>query len=360
VTAYYGETYTDHGKLQALFEYASMLGELVDCEAVSMPTYDWAAAAATSISMAARITGRHTALIPASTSPERRSVIEGYCGPWIGLEQIPFEQATGLLDLDALRGALSANTACVYVETPGYLGTIETQVEEIAALAHDAGALVVAGVDPISLGVLEPPPRYGADIVCGELQPLGIPMHFGGGLAGFVASRDTEELVSQYPTFLVGLERTSQGEYGFGEVTWERTSYVQRDASREYAGTTQFLWAIAAGVYLALMGPRGMEEIGRTIMQRSQYAAARLGELPGVRCPALSAPYFKEFVADLNGTGRTVADVNRALRAGGIFGGLDLSRSYPQLGESMLVCVTEIHTKADIDRLADALGEAVS
>ena len=226
VTAYYGETYTDHGKLQALFEYASMLGELVELDAVSMPTYDWASAAATAICMAARINGRATALVPASTSPERLAVIETYCKPWVAVERIPFDSETGLLDLDGLRSALSADTACVYVENPGYLGSIETRVAEIADLAHGAGALAVVGVDPISLGVLEAPPRYGADIVCGDLQPLGIHMHFGGGLAGFIATPDTEEYVSQLPTFLIGLEPTSEGEYGFGEVTWERTSYV--------------------------------------------------------------------------------------------------------------------------------------
>ena len=360
VTAYYGETYTDHGKLQALFEYASLLGELVECEAVSLPTIDWAAAAATAICMAARVTGRASALVPASMSRERLSVVEGYCRPWVSIERMPFDPESGLVDLAAFRQALSEDTACVYLENPGYLGTIEIGAPEIAALAHEAGALAVVGVDPISLGVLEAPPLYGADIVCGELQPLGIPMHFGGGLAGFVASADTEELVSEYPTFLIGLEQTTEGEYGFGEVTWERTSYVQRDASREFTGTTQNLWAIVAGVYLALHGPTGMAELGRTIMQRSQYAARRLGEVAGVRCPALSAPFFKELVVDLGGSGKTVSEVNAALRRQGIFGGRDLSAEIAELGQSMLICVTEVHSQADIDRLADALGEAVA
>ena len=124
--------------------------------------------------------------------------------------------------------------------------------------------------------------------------------------------------------------------------------------------TTRSWRAIAAGVYLALMGPAGMAEVGQGIMQRSQYAAARLGELPGVRCPRLAAPWFKEFVVDLNATGRTVAEANRALRTRGIFGGKDLSHDFPELGQSALVCVTEAHTQADIDRLADALGEALA
>jgi glycine dehydrogenase subunit 1 len=360
LTAYYGDTYGDHGKLQALFEYASMVGELVELDAVSLPTYDWGSAAATSICMAARITGRRNALVPGSLGAERGSIIEGYCAPWVELVEIPFDPATGLLDIVRVREALSADTACVYFEVPGFLGAVETQAEEIAGLAREAGALTVVGVDPISLGVLEAPSRYGADIVCGELQALGIHMHYGGGLAGFVASPDEERFVSEYPTFLIGLGPTSvEGEYAFGEVVWERTSYVQRGNSKEYTGTTQNLWAIAAGAYLALLGPYGLAELGRAIVERARYAAERLGELPGVRAPALSAPFFKEFVVDFGETGRTVADINRALRERGIFGGLDLSAQYPELGQSALVCVTEVHSRADIDRLADELEKVL-
>ena len=360
VSAYYGDTYADHGKLQALFEYASMIGELVELDAVSLPTYDWGSAAATSICMAARITERPIAIVPASMGAERRSIVEGYCKPWVELRTISFDPASGLLDLAELRNALSEEVACVYFEMPGFLGTIETQAEEIARLAHDVGAFCVVGVDPISLGVLDSPTHYGADMVCGELQPLGVHMHYGGGLAGFVASPDEERFVSEYPTFLIGVGPTAvDGEYAFGEVVWERTSYVQRGDSKEYTGTTQNLWAIAAGAYLALLGPEGLAELGRGILERARYAAGRLGELPGVRAPALNAPFFKEFVVDFEETGRTVTEVNRALRERGIFGGLDLSEQYPALGQSALFCVTEVHLQGDIDRLADELAEVL-
>src|SRR5437660_4852021 len=132
LTAYYGDTYGDHGKLQALFEYASMMGELVECDAVSQPTYDWGAAAATSICMAARITGRRGAVVPASIGAERRSLIEGYCEPWVDLVTIPFDRRTGLLDLDGVREAMSADTACLYFEVPGFLGVVEAQAQELA------------------------------------------------------------------------------------------------------------------------------------------------------------------------------------------------------------------------------------
>ncbi|MDQ3994197.1 MAG: aminomethyl-transferring glycine dehydrogenase subunit GcvPA [Actinomycetota bacterium] len=360
LTAYYGETYTDHGKLQALFEFASMMGELVELDAVSMPTYDWGSAAATAISMALRVTGRSTALVASSMGAERLSIVTGYCRPSGEVVELPFDPRSGLFDLDRLRDELSEDVGCVYLETPGYLGTIETQAAEVAAAAHDAGALCVVGVDPVSLGVLEAPSRYGADLVCGELQPLGIHMHYGGGLAGFVAAPDEERYVAEFPTFLIGLGPTVvEGEYAFGEVRWDRTSYVQRGESKEYTGTTQFLWAIAAGSYLALIGPHGLAELGRGIMERARYAARRLGELPGVRAPALGAPFFKEFVVDFEGTGRTVAGVNSALRERGIFGGKELSAEFPMLGQSALYCVTEVHTKADIDRLVDELAEVL-
>lgn len=359
LTAYYGESYTDHGKLQALFEFSSLIGELVELDAVSQATYDWASAAATALCMCGRVTGRRRALVPASISPERLAVIRGYCGPWVDLELMPFDPATGLLDVAALRGMLDEQVAVVYVETPGYLGTIETQVAEIGEAAHAVGARYAVGVDPISLGILEAPPRYGADVVCGEVQPLGIHMHYGGGLAGFFATRDEEQWVAEYPTFLVGMVPTVEGEYGFGEVRWERMSYVQRGEAKEYAGTTQNLWAIGAATYLSLLGPEGLRELGEGIMQRSRYAAGRLSELPGVTAPALSGPFFKEFVVDFSQTGKTVAGINAALREHGIFGGKDLSAELPGIGQSALYAVTEVHTKNDIDRLVQALGEVI-
>jgi glycine dehydrogenase subunit 1 len=359
LTAYYGDTYSDHGKLQALFEFASLVGDLVECDAVSQATYDWGSAAASAILMAGRLTGRTRALVPALLSPERRSIIEGTVGAQMAVGTVACHPETGALDLAALDAALGDEVACVYFENPGFLGTLEPDSPAICEHAHRHGALAVAGVDAVSLGVVEAPPRYGADLVCGELQALGVHMHYGGGTIGFVASADEERLVAEYPTFLIGAGRTVADEWGFGEVRWDRMAYVQRGEARDFTGTTQNLWAIGVAVYLSLLGPEGLRELGTTIMQRSQYAARRLGEIDDVRSPALSAPFFKEFVVDLNATGCTVADVNAALAAEGMHGPLDLSGMFPQLGQSALVCVTEVHTKQDIDRLADAVSAAV-
>jgi glycine dehydrogenase subunit 1 len=209
--------------------------------------------------------------------------------------------------------------------------------------------------------VLAPPADYGADIVCGDIQPLGMHMQFGGGHAGYIASRDEEKYVMEFPSRLFGIAPTRvPGEYGFGDVAYERTSFAVREEGKEWVGTAAALWGITAGVYLALMGPQGMAEIGEGIMARARYAMLRLDAVEGVRAPALQAAHFQEFVADLNGTGKTVAAINGALLERGIQGGHDLSSEYPELGQSALYCVTEVHTQADIDRLAQALQEVVA
>jgi glycine dehydrogenase subunit 1 len=360
LTSYGGEVYSDHGKYQAFFEYASLLGELVGMDVVALSTYDWGSAAAASLRMAARLTGRSVILVAATTGPERLSIIRNQCLPTLEVRTVGSEPETLRLDLDELGEAISRDVAAVYFENPAYLGFIETRGDEISRVAHEYGALSVVGVDPISLGVLAPPSQYGADIVCGELQPLGIHMGFGGGLAGFLATPDTKEYVAENPLYLIGITPTVEaGEYGFGHVLWERTSFVGRESGSDFAGTATGLSAITAGVYLALMGPQGMYEIGQGIMQRAQYAARRLNDLPGVTAPRFSSPFFKEFIADFATTGISVAALNESLAANGILGGHDLERDFPDLHGCALYCVTEIHTKDDIDRLVQGVDSAI-
>ncbi|MFW6013094.1 MAG: aminomethyl-transferring glycine dehydrogenase subunit GcvPA [Candidatus Bipolaricaulota bacterium] len=360
LTAYAGEAYEDHGRFQAAFEAASMLGELVDMDVVSVPTYDWSQSAAAAVNMASRMTNRSRILVPENISPQRLSVIENYCDPQVDVLQLDSHQVTGKLDLGDLKTKLSSKVAAVYFENPAYLGFIEDQGAEISELAHDNGSLSVVGVDPSSLGVLAPPPRYGTDIVCGELQPLGIHMNYGGGLGGFVASPDRKEFVMEYPLRLFGITSTEvEGEYGFGDVAYERTSFAKREAGKEFVGTMAALWGITAGVYLALMGPRGMEELGETILQRSRYARESIAAIPGVRTPRFDSAHFKEFVVDFNRTGSSVEEINRQLLQNQIFGGHDLSKHFPEMGQTALFSITEVHTTEDIQSLVSALEKAV-
>lgn len=361
LTAYAGDPYEDHGRFQAIFEYQSLVAELVDMDVVNVPTFDWAQAAATSIRMASRITDRYKALVPKTIAPERRQVITNYCSPQIEIELIDFKQATGVIDLADLKQKLSQDVAAVYFENPSFLGFMETNGEKITELAKSFGAVSVVGVDPISLGVLETPSKYGADIICGELQPLGMHINFGGGLSGFIATRDELRFVQEFPSRLFGISPTvEEGEYGFGDVFYDRTSFAKREKGKESVGTQTSLWAITAGVYLALMGPKGMQELGQTIMQKSQYAIAELDKLAGVVGSRFDNVNFKEFVVDFNGTKLTVREINDRLLQKGIFGGLDLSADFPAFGQCALYCVTEVHSKEDIDQLISALRSVLN
>jgi glycine dehydrogenase subunit 1 len=360
LTAYAGEPYDDHGRFQALFEYTSMMGELLNMDVVNVPTYDGFQAAATSLRMACRLTGRCEVLIAKTISTDLLSKIRDYCIRSAEVKLVGYDSETGHVDLDALKAAISEETAAVYFENPSYLGFIETRGDEIAKTAHGHGAVCVVGADPMSLGILTAPADYGADIVCGDIQPLGMHMSFGGGQAGYIATHDIEEYVMEYPSRLFGIAPTSvPGEYGFGDVAYERTSFAVREEGKEWVGTAAALWGITAGVYLALMGPQGMAEIGETIMAKARYAMLEIDKIEGVKAPVFQAPHFKEFVVSFDGTGKTVAEINTALLAQEIYGGKDLTHEFPELGQSALYCVTEVHTQADIDRLVNALKEVV-
>ena len=206
------------------------------------------------------------------------------------------------------------------------------------------------------------PPEYGADIVCGELQPLGIHMNYGGGLAGFMATRDEEAYVMEYPSRLFGIAPTVKpDEYGFGDVAYDRTSFGHhREGGKEYVGTQAALWGLTAGVYLATMGPAGMEEVGQTCMQNARYAVKKLNEIKGVKANSFGGLFFKEFVVDFNDTGKSVAEINKILLSEGIFGGKDVSKEFPSMGQAALYCVTEVHTQRDIDRLANVLARILA
>jgi len=359
LTAYAGEPYEDKGRFQALFEYQSMMGELLNMEVVNVPTYDGFQAAATALLMAGRITGRSQVLVCSTLSQDMLSKIRDYTKPNLDLVLVQYDPTSGLLDLNDLKRKISETTAAVFFENPSYLGFIETQAEEIAAIAHQKGVLCVVYADPISLGVLSPPADYGGDIACGDIQPLGMHMWYGGGHGGYIATHDDPKFVMEFPSRLFGVTSTTvEGEYGFGDVAYERTSFALREEGKEWVGTAAALWGITAGVYLALMGPQGMLEIGEGIMQRAAYSMQRLSQIPGLATP-FHGVHFKEFVVDFNHTGQTVAFIHQRLQDKGIFGGKDLSGEFPELGQCALYAVTEIHSQADIDRLADALQEVL-
>lgn len=351
LTAYGGEPYEDHGRFQALFEYQSLMGELLSMDVVNVPTYDGFQAAATSLAMARRITTRRTVVVASDVHPDKLAKVADYLSPHLDLHRVPTSNAVA--DVQAVTAAVDDNTAAVWIETPSFHGAIETALADLAAAAHARGALLVAGTEPLALGVLAPPATAGADIVCGDIQSLGIRQWFGGAHGGFIAVHDDPRFVMELPSRLFGLAGTAvPGEYGFGDVAFERTSFALREEGKEWVGTAAALWGIAAAVYLSLMGPRGMADIGETVLARTQYAMQQLTTLPGVVLTD-AAIHFREFVIDVSGTGLNSADVIAAGRAQGIEPGVAVG------SDLILVCVTELHRKADIDRLVRTIETAV-
>jgi glycine dehydrogenase subunit 1 len=360
LTAYAGDPYTDLGRYQALFEFQSMIGELVALDVVSYPWYDWGTVASDALRMASTVTGRHEILVPRIISPDTLSVMRNYCDGQIEITLIKENSETGQLDLEDLKDKVSTKTAAVYAENPSYLGFIETGCEEISRIAHDCGALFIAGVEPLSLGILTPPGEYGADIVCGEGQPLGMHTYYGGALLGFLACRDEERLVSAVPHRLITITKTEkEGEWGFCYVLPHRTMFAARDKAKSITGTATALWAITAAVYMSLLGPSGIQELAKTIMEKSNYAMKRLSEIEGIKVPLFNAAHFEEFTVNLDSARKPMHEINRSLLKSGIIGGKDISKEFQELGNTSLFCVTEIHTKSDIDMLAAALEEAI-
>jgi glycine dehydrogenase subunit 1 len=365
LTSVFGSPESDHGRNQAWFEFCSQLGELLEMDLVGMPVYSWGCAAGHAIRMAARLTSRSRVVIAGTVSPERLSVIRTYCASAIAGRAIEIvlsgtDDSTGIIDLSALEQAIDTDTAAVYFENPNYHGLFETQAAAISAMARRAGAETIVGVDPLTLGVIAPPSDYGADIVVGSIQPLGVHMHGGGGVGGFVASRHEARYAREYPTFLVSIAPTSvEGEHGFGLSLFHQTSYGSRDEGKDWTGNSTYLWTIAGAAYMALLGPQGFREIGRMILANAHAAANRIAGIEGVKITHASG-FFKEFLVDFNASGKTVAAINRALLDHGIFGGIDLSADDPALGQTALYCVTEVHSDADIDHLVSALTKVLS
>jgi len=347
------------GTLQALFEYQSMICELTGMDVANSSMYDWASALGEVARMATRITGRKEVLIPKIIHPERAKTLQVYAEPvGVTIQQIAYDKETGQISLKDLESKISEKTAAVYIENPAYLGFIETQAEEIGKEAHAHNALFIVGIDPTSLGILKPPGEYNADIVIGEAQPLGNSMNFGGPLLGIFACRDDMNLIRQMPGRIIGLTTTVDGDtQGYCMALQTREQHIRREKATSNICSNEALCAVASAVYMALLGPRGFRELGETIMCKANYAMHLLSKIDGVKAPIFKSAHFKEFTANFDKTGLSVKEVHEKLLQRKIHGGKDIYKEFPELGNTALYCVTEIHSKEEINRLAEALEE---
>ena len=344
------------GMLQSLFEYQSLICDLTGMEYANSSLYDWSTALGEAARMTARATGRDEFIVPHYIHPERLETLKTSCGPAeVRVVEVSQDRETGAIDLSDLRRKLSEHTAGVYLEWPSFLGFVEESCDEIAQLVHKNGSLFVIGCEPISLGALKAPGELGADITVGEGQPLGNHMNYGGPLLGIFACKG-ERLLRHMPGRIIGATTTQDGQQvAYCMALQTREQHIRRGKATSNICTNETLLALATSMYLSLLGPSGITELAGTIAERANYAIKQLGKLQGVRAPGFNAFHYMEFTVNFDQAGKNVSEINDRLLKAGIQGGMDLSKHFPELGESALYCFTEVHTHRDIDMLTDEL-----
>jgi glycine dehydrogenase subunit 1 len=336
------------GVLQAIFEYQTAICELTGMDVSNASGYDGSTVAADACYMAKHITGRDRVVVTEATSPQARQVLKTY-GPGFGLEIVEVPHTGGVTNPRDVADA-AADAAAVIFQQPNFFGCLEP-APDLAAAAVDAGALAVAHVDPISLGVLEAPGRYGCAIAAGEGQGAGNAMSFGGPHYGFLACR--AEHVRRMPGRIAGQTVDVDGRRGYVLTLSTREQHIRREKATSNITTNQTLLALGGLVYLTWLGPAGLKELGEICMSLSAYAAERLADAGfGPLFPDQTT--FKELAI---GVGRDARDVVRAARERGVHPGYALGRDYPGMDDCLLVAVTEKRSTADIDRLVEVLRE---
>lgn len=356
-----GEIYTAYtpyqpevaqGSLQTIYEFQTMMAELAGMDLANASMYDGSTALAEAALMAVRVSrNKRTKLIVSNgIHPEYRAVLETYNhGVEIQEVYIPIDSATGGTDLEALRAAVDNNTACILVQYPNFLGTIE-DLATIGDIAHKAGALLCVSADPIALALLKTPGAYGADIVTGEAQSLGMPLWLGGPYLGFFTTK--ESLVRQMPGRICGRTVDTKGREGFVLTLQAREQHIRRDKATSNICTNQALVATAVTMYLTAVGKNGLQQVSTLCYQRSHYLANEIAKIPGYDL-LFSSPFFREFAVR---TPEPVSVLNKRLwEEHGIIGGYDLSKDYPELGNAWLLTATEMNSREQIDQLVAAL-----
>lgn len=335
------------GTLQSIFEFQTMISALTGVDVANASMYDGATALAEAVILAAGVTNRDEALLvgvhPAWVQVTR-TYVEG-----LGIRIVEVPAPNGVGDRDWLREHLSAQTAVIAVQQPNFLGGVE-DIQELADLAHGAGALLVVGANPIALGLLQAPGAQGADVVVGEGQPLGLGMNYGGPLLGYFAAR--QKFLRQMPGRLVSRTTDRDGRTGYVLTLQTREQHIRRERATSNICTNQGLMMLAATVYLSTLGKTGLRQVAEQCLQKAHYAAEKLTGVADYRLK-FTAPFFHEFVLQCPEDADVVA---KRLAEQGILAGFPLGGYNPELRDCLLVAVTEKRTKDEIDRFAAALA----
>jgi glycine dehydrogenase subunit 1 len=340
------------GGLQVMFEFQTAISELCALPVANASLYEGPSSVASAAYLAIGATGRRRLVVSRGLHPHSRETLVTYARGF-GAEVVEVGIDGGLTDASELSAALDGDTAALFVQNPNFLGAVE-DLEALAAAASESGALTVAAVDPLTLGVLRPPGECGAQLAVGEGQPLGGRLDFGGPSFGFFCA--TEEHLRRMPGRIAGETEDADGRRGFVLALQTREQHIRREKATHNICTSQALNALGGVVYLAWLGKRGVVELGELLAQRTAYARERLAALDGVEL-LHEAPVVREFAVRLDAPLAAVLD---RVSEEGIAAGYPLGREYPEYGDGLLVAITERRSRADIDRLADALARAVA
>jgi len=342
------------GSLQVIFEFQTLVCQLTGLDIANASLYEGGTAVAEAVLMAQRVTGRNKVVLARSLHPQFREVVRTYIKN-LGVEavEVPFGP-DGRIDGAALAKVLDDRTAAVIYQSPNFFGVVE-DVKALSDAAHAVKAMSVDIVaEAVSLGLLEAPGALGADIVTGEAQSLGIPLSFGGPYLGFMACK--KEFLRQMPGRVAGQTLDKDGQRGFVLTLATREQHIRRERATSNICTNQALCALRATIFMATLGKQGLREMAWQNVQKAAYAADRLTAVRGVK-KVFTGPVFNEFAVALP---KPWPVVDAALKAKGLIGGYGLEPAYPELRNAALVCVTEMRTKDQIDRLAQALEEVLS
>jgi len=341
------------GTLQVIFEFQTLVCQLTGMEIANASLYEGASATAEAVLMAYRLRGKPKVLLARTLHPQYREVVQTYVKNLsVETDEIGYTEE-GRINVKDLASKIDRETSAVVCQTPNFFGVIE-ELEEIAAIAHEHQALFIVVVsEAASLGLLKPPGACGADIVAGEGQSFGLPLSFGGPYLGFMACR--KDFLRQFPGRIAGQTQDAEGRRGFVLTLSTREQHIRRERATSNICTNQAWCALRATIFLETMGQAGMRELAYQNIQKANYALGRLAACQGVK-RKFSGPIFNEFVCEFE-AGWEKIDVH--LRRKGILGGLNLETSYPELKGCGLLCVTEVHTREEIDRLVGAVEEVL-
>jgi glycine dehydrogenase subunit 1 len=338
------------GTLQSIYEYQTMICRLTGMDVANASMYDGGSALAEAVLLSIGHTERTEVVIAGPVNPNYLKVVKTYTHPRRAeIKLTRFDD--GVCDIEDLKQKVTDKTACVIVQQPNFFGNIE-DVFEIEKVAHAHGALFIVAIDPISLGLLVPPGEYGADIVVGEGQPLGIPLSFGGPYLGIFAVK--EFLIRKMPGRLSGITIDRDGERGFTLTLQTREQHIRREKATSNICTNQGLMMLAATVYMALMGKQGLKEVATLCLQKSHYLAEKISQIKGFKLK-YNQPFFKEFVVE---TPIPASVIKEKLQAKKILPGIDLSK-FDRYGDGLLIAVTEKRTKKEMDIFVDELKNLV-